>query len=122
MKSAENSDFLNDVISGNEMPVAALRRKRMQRRGNGWTKAHVWSTVIVVQYPFRQDAFQVELMNWDEKVQTLPAQRSTETLAYRVRLRRPHWSSDHPHAHGGHAHGGHALRPVLWRRWCRGHE
>ena len=73
VKSAENSGFLNGVISGNEMPVAVLRRKRMQRRGNGSAKAHVWSTVIVVQYPFKQDAFQVELMNRDEKVQTLPA-------------------------------------------------
>lgn len=82
VESTENGGVLNDVISGNEMPVAALRRRRVQRCGDGRTKAHVRTAVIVVQDPFRKDTFQVELMNRDEEVQTLPAQSPAETLAY----------------------------------------
>ena len=52
VKSAKNSGFLNDMVSGNEMPVAVLLRGRMQPCGHGRSKAHVGATVIVMPYPF----------------------------------------------------------------------
>jgi hypothetical protein len=46
VRREQRFSFLNGVISGNEMPAAVLRQKQMKLRGNGGTKAHVWSTLI----------------------------------------------------------------------------
>jgi hypothetical protein len=55
--------------------------------GSTWPKRHVWTTCIIMAYPFLQQVSQVILGQWNHVIQTFPPERAQQSLTQCVRLR-----------------------------------
>ena len=59
-----------------------------RRIGDAWTQSHVRTALIIVRDPGFDLSAQRVLAQWNEKVQTVPAETANAPFADRVRLGR----------------------------------
>ena len=69
------------------------------RLWNARSQAGVWTTSIVVGHPFTKNAPEMSLVHRDQPIETLPTYRADQSLAERVRLRRPRGRLQHMPSH-----------------------
>ena len=69
------------------------------RLWNARSQAGVWTTSIVVGHPFTKGAPEMGLVHRDQPIETLPTYRADQSLAERVRLRRPRGRLQHMPSH-----------------------
>src|ERR1700683_4827772 len=101
MQSAQHRLATHSMALWKAVSMLRLGRRGGKRCRDTWPQTHVNTAVIVMAYPAIENVLEMPLSQRNEEVQTLPADRSDETLANRICLGRLRRRPQHAHAHGG---------------------
>ena len=68
VESTENGSASNCMSRSDAVTKMALRRLRIQCRGDSWSKTHMWSRMVKMGDPNFENKFQMPLIKRNEKV------------------------------------------------------